>query len=127
MKKEVKVEYGIQIVKPWSREMYDHNDDVAEIVREKVAAMFAAALTEYEKEFDEDEDLDLDWMDWEGASDEMKAIQKAVTCYSFGFGYSIAAVAERVADELESAPFYRLKDIAEDLGLELEKGFVGVN
>jgi hypothetical protein len=28
--------------------------------------------------------------------------------------------------ELEDAPFYRLKDIAEELGLELEKGFVGL-
>jgi hypothetical protein len=25
MKKEAKVEYGITITKPWSKEMYDHN------------------------------------------------------------------------------------------------------
>jgi hypothetical protein len=27
--------------------------------------------------------------------------------------------------ELEDAPTYRLKEIAEELGIELEKGFVG--
>jgi hypothetical protein len=29
--------------------------------------------------------------------------------------------------ELEDAPFYRLNEIAEELELELEKGFVGFN
>jgi hypothetical protein len=29
MKKEAKVEYGIQITKPWSPEMYAHNEEVA--------------------------------------------------------------------------------------------------
>ena len=36
MKKEAKVEYGIQIVKPWSEEMYDHNEEVDEVVREQL-------------------------------------------------------------------------------------------
>jgi hypothetical protein len=26
MKKEKKIVYGIEIVKPWSKEMYDHNE-----------------------------------------------------------------------------------------------------
>ena len=36
MKREKKVEFGIEIVKPWSREMYDHNAEVAEIGRAHV-------------------------------------------------------------------------------------------
>ena len=28
-KKSPKVQYGIEITKPWSKEMYDHNDKVA--------------------------------------------------------------------------------------------------
>ena len=129
MKKAAKVEYGIEIVKPWSQAMYDHNDEVAEVVKEKVHAMWIDAYDTADQlaKADADEDFisfqDLDWEDT--ASEEMIRIQKAVTCYGFGFGYSIGQVAETVEDEIEEAPYFRLKDIAEELGLELEKGFVG--
>jgi hypothetical protein len=129
MKKAAKVEYGIQITKPWSREMYDHNDEVAEQVRAAVHQMWMDAWNECEREvtdMDEESDL-LIYMDWDVASEEMKRIQKAVLCHGFGSGYSVADVAERVEAEIEDAPYYRLKDIAEELGLELEKGFVGFN
>jgi hypothetical protein len=115
MKKAAKVEYGIEIVKPWSKAMYEHNDEVADIVREKVATMFAAELAALR-------DDDMDWVD---APESLKSIQKAITCYGFGDGYTVGLVAERVWDEIEDAPYYRLKDIAEELALDLKKGFVG--
>jgi hypothetical protein len=65
---------------------------------------------------------DVEWIE---APEALKDIQTAVTCYGFGYGYDVAAVAERVMQELEDAPTYRLKEIAEELGIELEKGFVG--
>jgi hypothetical protein len=127
MKKAAKVEYGIQITKPWSREMYVHNDEVADVVRAAVHQMWVAAWNECEREvtdMDEQGDL-LIYMEWDVASDEMKRIQTAVTCYGFGFGYSVEDVSLRVEEEIESAPYYRLKDIAEELEIKLEKGFVG--
>ena len=117
MKKEIKTQYGIQIVKPWSVEMYNHNDTVADVVRQQVAAMFAAELAALR-----DDDLD-----WEDAPESLKAIQTAITCYGFGFGYTVGRVAERVWDEIDEAPFYRLKEIAEELELDLKVGFVGFN
>ena len=125
MKKEAKVEFGIVITKPWSSEMYDHNEQVADIVRNEVEALWIAALMEFQKEFDgNDEMLECEFTN---ASDELKRIQTAITCYGFGYGYDVAAVAERVMQELEDAPTYRLKEIAEELEIELEKGFVGFN
>ena len=127
MKKAAKVEYGIQITKPWSREMYDHNDEVADVVRAAVHQRWVAAWNECEREvtdMDEEGDL-LCYMEWDVASDEMKRIQTAVTCYGFGFGYSVEDVSLRVEEEIESAPYFRLKDIAEELEIKLEKGFVG--
>jgi hypothetical protein len=125
MKKAAKVEYGIQITKPWSREMYDHNDAVADVVRIKVKQLWIAAMTEFRKEFDyNDQMLEADWV---SASDELKRIQTAITCYGFGSGYDVNQVADRVMQELDDAAYYRLKDIAEELGLELEKGFVGLS
>jgi hypothetical protein len=125
MKKEKKVVYGIEIVKPWSSEMYDHNEAVADVVREKVEKLWIAAIAEFKKEFDgNDEMLECEFTN---ASDELKRIQRAVTVYGFGFGYDVNRVADRVMQELEDAPFYRLKDIAEELELELEKEFVGLS
>ena len=130
MKKAAKVEYGIQITKPWSREMYDHNDEVAEVVKAKVHTLWATAFNECElsQETDEDDFYEAEFleMDWENtASEEMIRIQTAVTCYGFGFGYSIGQVAETVEDEIEEAAYFRLKEIAEELDIALEKGFVG--
>ena len=125
MKKEKKIVYGIEIVKPWSSEMYAHNEEVADVVRTKVHAMWVEAITKFAKEFDgNDEMLECEFTN---ASDELKRIQRAVTVYGFGFGYDVNQVAEIVGDEIEDAPFYRLKDIAEELELELEKEFVGLS
>ena len=132
MKKEIKMAYGIEIVKPWSTAMYDHNEQVAEVVKERVSDMWRTALSQLEESLDtEDEEgyeiamLDLDWN--VSFTDPLLEIQRAVTVYSFGHGYSIAMVSERVEQELENAPLYRLKEIAEDLELKLEKEFIGFN
>jgi len=131
MKREKKVEFGITITKPWSAEMYAHNEAVAEEVKAKVIAMWNEAYEEleefveaYDDDCDEDE-ISFQDMDWDFATKKMVGIQKAITCYGFGFGYTVGQVAERVKAEIEDAPLYRLKDIAEELGLHLEKGFVG--
>jgi hypothetical protein len=117
MKKEKKVVYGIEIVKPWSKAMYDHNDMVSEAVKVKVFEMWTGASS-----------LHMSDMDWEyAATPEMLKIQKAVLCYSFGPGFDVADVASRVEQEIEEAPYYRLKDIAEELELELKQGFVGLS
>jgi hypothetical protein len=126
MKKVAKVEYGIQITKPWSREMYDHNDAVADAVRNQVTAMWTEAVesTAFALGVTVTE---LGEFDWNQSSGAMEVIQKAVTCYGIGCGYSIARINNIVAQEIEDAPYYRLKEIAEELGLELERGFVGFN
>ena len=130
MKKAAKVEYGITITKPWSKEMYDHNDQVAEAVKFKVSDMWMNALNQLEQVFEddrEDEFFEADFLalDWDYASDEMVAIQRAVTGYRFGMGFTIERVAKEVERDLDNAPYYRLKDIAEDLALDLKKGFIG--
>ena len=126
MKKEAKVEYGIAIVKPWSTEMYNHNELVADIVRNLILGMWIDALDIAEARVGAV--ALLSELDWEHmASAKMIDIQTAITCYRFGFGYTIEAVCDRVEDELENAPLYRLKEIAEELELELEKGFIGFN
>jgi hypothetical protein len=123
MKREKKVEFGITITKPWSMEMYAHNELVADVVRFEVKELLDAALCNFLEDFDLTEDaLELPW---DEASGDLVGIQTAVTCYGFGSGYTVERVLDIVEQELEDAPLYRLNDIAEELGLHLEKGFVG--
>jgi len=124
MKKEIKTQYGIQIVKPWSKEMYDHNEMVAEAVRILVTQRWENALNKFQDELGEEFMSDTDWVVL--ATAELKEIQRAITVYSFGYGYDVARVSRIVEEELEDAPLYRLKEIAEDLELPLKVGFVGL-
>jgi len=128
MKKEAKVEYGITITKPWSKEMYDHNDALAEVVKAKVLEMWNEAYAAEKAEFVDEDDLGSEFgdMQWEAASSEMVEIQKAITYYSFS-NQRIEEVAEEVVETLENMPTFQLKELVEELEIELEKGFIGFN
>jgi hypothetical protein len=123
MKKAKEIKYGIVITKPWSKEMYAHNEQVADVVRFEVKELLDAAICSFSEDFDcIDNALELEW---DEASGDLVAIQTAVTCYGFGSGYTIEEVLDRVEEELENAPYYRLKEMAEDLNLQLEKEIIG--
>jgi hypothetical protein len=116
MKKAKRVEFGIEITKPWSAEMYNHNEQVADEVRGQLADILNALIAK------------VDVTDYWGLVEPaFIQLQKAVTCYGFADSYLIEEVVERIEVELKDAPLYRLNEIAEELGLELEKGFVGFN
>ena len=131
MKKEAKVEFGIEIVKPWSTAMYDHNDALAEVVKAKVLEMWNEAYEELEEfveaydDCDEDE-ISLQDMDWDFATEKMVEIQKAITYYSYS-NQSIGEVAEEVVETLENMPTFQLKELVEELDIKLDTGFVGFN
>ena len=127
MKKEIKTQYGIQITKPWSKEMYAHNEQVAEATRILVTQRWENALNAFEESLEggivEYDMSELEWIS--EAPKSLKDIQTAITCYGFGYGYDVERVSRIVERELEDAPFYRLKEIAEELELDLKVGFVG--
>lgn len=124
MKKAIKTQYGIQITKPWSKEMYAHNEMVAEAVRVLVTQRWENELNAFEESLGEFAE-DVEWIS--EAPKSLKDIQTAITCYGFGYGYDVARVSKIVEQELEDAPLYRLNEIAEELELDLKVGFVGFN
>ena len=126
MKKEAKVEFGITITKPWSKEMYDHNEEVADLVRNEVNSQWQEAMNDLASEFNDPEDMLEAQFEYQ-ATPEMKRIQRAVTCYGFGFGYTVLDVSVLVEEELERSASWRLKEMAEELDIVLEKGFIGFN
>ena len=130
MKKEPKVEYGIQITKPWSPEMYNHNELVADLVRNEIESSLIAeiyVLQEMIESDDEDIETEVLDLDWDQVPDSLRRLQLAVTCYGFGAGYTLGDVMDQVYEELDNAPLYRLNEMVDELDIKLEKGFVGFN
>ena len=132
MAKAKKVEFGIEITKPWSKEMYAHNNEVQEVVVGIITKMWrdemATLRTEWEAEMEDEEfdyTPDFEEAEWSHFDDGILSdIQSAVTGYGF-LNYSVVDVEEQVLNELETAPYFRLNEMVEELDLKLEKGFVG--
>jgi len=125
------IKYGIKVVKPWSKEMYAHNEEVKETVVNEVRDRWEIAYQEAEQDFldhleEDQEGMLFEESDWSNANQIMEEIQEAVTIINYGCGFEIKDVTEEVEDTLEDAPFYRLKEIAEELELELEEEFIGL-
>jgi uncharacterized protein YwgA len=125
------MKYGIKITKPWSKEMYAHNEDVKETVINEVRDRWEIAYQEAEQDFLDNLEEDQQGMlfedsDWNNANQTMQEIQEAVTIVNFATGFEVKDVTEEVEDTLDNAPFYRLKEIAEELELELEEEFIGL-
>ena len=125
------IKYGIKVVKPWSKEMYDHNEEVKETVVNEVRDRWEIAYQEAEKDFLDNLEEDQQGMlfedgDWHNANQTMQEIQEAVTIINYASGFDVKEVTEEVEDTLDDAPFYRLKEIAEELELELEEEFIGL-
>ena len=89
MAKAKKVEFGIEITKPWSKEMYAHNDEMQDLVVGIITKMWrdemADVRTEWEEDMaDEDFEPDFEEAQWNHTkSDLLGDIQTAVTCYGF--------------------------------------------
>ena len=135
MVKEKKVEFGIEITKPWSKEMYVHNDELAEDLKEWIFDMWDEAYTLSKESYDDfleddQEGLEFGDSDPHNFNETMINICEAVTYYNFGGGYTVDDIADEVEKELMTAAFWRLKEIAEELEIDMVEefgaGFVGL-
>ena len=135
MVKEKKVEFGIEITKPWSKEMYVHNDELADDLKEWILDMWDEAYTLSKESYDDfleddQEGLDFGDSDPHNFNETMINICEAVTYYNFGGGYTVDDIADEVEKELMTAAFWRLKEIAEELEIDMVEefgaGFVGL-
>ena len=126
--------YGIEITKPWSKEMYAHNDEVLREVVEEVKDRWLHAYHDSENAYEADTGMSDQYndypefmdSDWDNANAIMMDIQEAVTVTGYGSGYTIYDVEKDVHQELEAMPYWRAKEVAEDLSLCLNKNFIGL-
>ena len=131
MKKEkfIPVKYGIQITKPWSKEMYEWNDKVLLKTKDAITALwkqgYASAEEDYYEFYGKDYDIKFEDSNWSQESNGiMEEIQKSVTFAGYGSGYTIYDVEKDVFQELEVAPYWHVKQMAEEL--YIEEMFIGL-
>ena len=100
-KKEPTFAYGIEITKPFSKEMYDHNDMVAKEMKENILKQWNALIHGI--------DMDIDWEDF-GDNESVVKLQKLV-CYSgYGSGYTLGDVNNEFKNELDMMANWQLHE-----------------
>ena len=100
-KKEPTFAYGIEITKPFSKEMYDHNDMVAKEMKENILKQWNALIHGI--------DMDIDWEDFSDNENAVK-LQKLV-CYSgYGSGYTLGDVNDEFKQELDAMANWQLHE-----------------
>ena len=111
-KKSPKVQYGIQITKPWSKEMYDHNDIVSDEMKKNI-------IKKWDKLINDMGDINMEtpWTVFQEYTEIVK-LQKGI-CYSgFGDGYTLGDVDEEFRNEVECMPNYQLHEAYSYLAFE---------
>ncbi len=113
-KKTPTFQYGIEITKPHSKQMYDHNDHVANVMKINISNVATDIWN------------DLFYYKWESADwvshkdDKFKTFtveqfQKAI-CYSgFGSGFDVLEVFSEIRKELELAENWRMHELYQEM------------
>ena len=101
--------YGIKITKPWSKEMYDHNNMVSELMKLEIIK----SIVKYQNDFD-------------------KLNELMVLCggIKYGSGYSIDDLYQDVHNEVDNVQNYWLNEefpyaVSQGLVDDVELKFVG--
>jgi hypothetical protein len=130
MAKSKKIMYGIEITKPWSKEMYAHNDLVLEITKTNIQKALDDAYapfktedtSEVESETESDEEGDLTPQSQIYVGEPMYNIAKAIC----GFGWihmSAEDIYEEATKTLDTSSPWWINEMYPDL---VEQGFVEV-
>ena len=110
VKKSPEIKYGIEITKPHSKEMYDHNEMVAEEMKNALLTRWISLIAKLEE--DDRYLMDRDWNedDLKAECPELVKLQKGV-CYSgYGEGYSVQDVQDEFKKELDTMANWQLHE-----------------
>lgn len=103
-KNPAEVKYGIEITKPHSQEMYDHNDMVATEMKTNILNKWEALIKELGAI-----NMDTPWHVFQEYTDIVK-LQKLVCFSSYGDGYSIGDVDKEFRNELDMMQNYSIHE-----------------
>ena len=103
-KKTPKIQYGIKITKPHSKEMYDHNDKASDQMKNNIIKSWDRLIKDMG-----DINMETPWTVFQEYTEIVK-LQKGI-CYSgFGMGYTLGMVDEEFRSEVDCLPNYQLDE-----------------
>ena len=109
MAKKVKTQHGIEITKPFSKEMYAHNDKVADEMKKNLLKAWESALDELFNGYSKQTYMESDW-NFIKEDTKLVKLQKGI-CYSgFGGGYTLGDVDEEVQREIDMMQNWQLHE-----------------
>jgi len=109
-KKTPKIQYGIEITKPHSKEMYDHNDMVAKEMKSNILNAWKECLAKLEDDDKWIMDRDWDEDDLKRDCPRIVKLQRGV-CYSgYGHGYTVQDVNDEFEKELDTMANWQLHE-----------------
>jgi len=115
-KKSPEIKYGIEITKPHSQEMYEHNEMVAKEMKDAILTRWISLIA---KCLDEDKFfMDRDWDENEIKDTskngyncpELVKLQKGICFSGYGDGYSVQMVNDEFKRELDTMQNYQLHE-----------------
>jgi len=108
--KKIKSKYGIEITKPHSKDMYDHNDQVAEEMKANIRNAWKSLISKLEE--DDRYLMHRDWNAVELNSEcpDIVKLQKGVCYSSYGDGYTIQMVNDEFKKELDTMANWQLHE-----------------
>jgi len=110
-KKSNPIHFGIEVTKPHSKQMYDHNDLVAEEMKQNILQAWKNELAKI-KEFNDVNAMADDWNEYDikvGAPKLLK-IQRGICSFGYGEGYTIDMVNEEFLKELDMMANWQLHE-----------------
>jgi len=108
-KKEPTFAYGIEITKPFSKEMYDHNDMVAKEMKSNILKAWESALDELFNGYSKQTYMESDW-NFIKEDTKLVKLQKLVCFSGYGDGYTIGDVDREFRNELDMMQNYAIHE-----------------
>ena len=103
MSKKTHTQYGIQITKPFSKDMYSHNDMVAEEMKVNIRNAWANEVIKFMG--------DDEWPTESNKYNKIIDIQKGICAVGYGDGFTIDEVQKDFLQELEDMANYQLHEV----------------
>ena len=110
-KKAPTLQYGLEITKPFSTAMYDHNDQCAQEMKKNILTVWTNELLKM-KEYGDVNAMTEDWdaYDIKSIAPKLLDIQKGVQAIGYGSGYSLDMVDKEFRNELETMANWQLHE-----------------
>ena len=102
--KKTTTKYGLQITKPFSKAMYDHNDQCAQEMKKNIIEKWEALIKELG-----DINMETPWNLIAKYTDLVK-LQEGICSTGFGDGYTLEMVDKEFRNELETMANWQLHE-----------------